>query len=150
MNRFRTQRGQSLIETVVAVAIATTALAAVGAGVIAAERHFGPDARQTALEAAANRELRVAIDIVKYQGGSIAPTTVATSVPLGPSSMLPAQMSVSTNVMPGGGVAVTITAASQSDATKTATVTATVSAPAPLPSAQIDAPGAAPAPTGAP
>lgn len=146
----RRERGQSLIEIAIAVAVASIAIGAAAAGTISAGRHFGANPQRTALEDAAHREMRVAVDLLKYAGGSIAPTVVATTVPLPGGSPLPAHLGVSTTALSGGGTGITITASSDADANLAASVSVTVPAPVPVPSAEIVAPGAAPAPTGAP
>lgn len=146
----REQAGQSLSDVVVAVAIVATVLAAATGASISAMRRFGPDAQRTALEDAAQRELHVAVDILKYQGGAIAPAAVATTVPMPGGSPLPAHLSVTTTSLAGGGVSVSLTATSDLDPSKTVTLSATIAAPAPMPSATLAAPDPAPAPTGAP
>lgn len=146
----REQAGQSLSDVAVAVAIFATVLAAAAGASISAMRHFGPDAQRTALEDAAQRELRVAVDILKYQGGSIAPATIATTVPMPGGSPLPAHLSVTTSALAGAGVSVSLTARSDLEPSKTITLSETIAAPAPVPSANIAAPDPAPAPTGAP
>ena len=139
-----------MIELAVCVAVASIAIGAAAAGTISAMRHFGANPQRTALEDAAHREMRVAVDLLKYQGGAIAPAVVATTVPLPGGSPLPAHLGVSTNALSGGGIGVTITASSDADANVAASVSVTLPAPVPVPSAEIVAPSPAPAPTGAP
>lgn len=139
------ERGEGLVEVVVAAAIASIALAAVLAATVTATHRFGAQPIDEALRATVQRELRIALDILKYQGGTIAPATVATSAPLPGGSPLPIHLSISTNAIAAGGYTVTITA-SADGRNESATVTTSVPQPVPLPSSQVVSPanGAAP------
>ncbi|MBV8654446.1 MAG: hypothetical protein JO160_00280 [Candidatus Eremiobacteraeota bacterium] len=145
-----TQRGSALLETTIAVGIlAVVAGAALGAGSFAA----GSGARMAirgALQDAAESELRIALDALKYDGTSLAPRTVATTVPLPGASPLPVALSLQTAPQADGSVYVTITAAARTDASQRVTLEATLDRRAPLPGTQLRAPGLVPAPTGAP
>jgi len=140
------ERGESLIEVVVAVAIVAIVASALGAAAIAAFHRFGPDPIQTALEQSVAREMRVAVDVVKYQGASIPATSVATTIPLPSGSPLPVTYGVSSNAAADGSVTIVLTATDANDTTKTATLRETIVAPAPLPGARVPAgaSGAAP------
>lgn len=100
MNRFRTQRGQSLIETVVAVAIATTALAVVGGAEVATagERVLkgnpgvdfvalgeGEETFRLLLRATAGRGVALADvpGLARRENGSIVKTALAPLIDLG-------------------------------------------------------------------
>lgn len=145
------QRGQALIETILATAIAAVFVGAVLAGVVAANAHFGPDPAREALDDALAREMGVARNLVKYQGTTLAPATVATSVPLPDGSPLPATLQLESTALAGGGMQITIAAsATWNGATENRSLTTTLLAPAPLPGSSIALPGLAPAPTGAP
>jgi prepilin-type N-terminal cleavage/methylation domain-containing protein len=146
----RGQRGTSLIETTVALAIvaivagATLSAASVGA------RAAGSDTARSALQAAAQREMCVALDVLKYQGSIISPASVATALPMPAGSPLPATLSVQTAALSGGAISVAVTAATDSFPQQTATLRATVAQQAPLPGTRMRDPVLAPAPTGAP
>jgi hypothetical protein len=143
------QRGSSLIETAVAVAIvAIVASTALGA-TIAVTHAAGGDPVRDALQTAVEREMHVALDVVKYQAGSIAPTVIATTIPMPAGSPLPVQLSIDTSPLPQGAVRVTIAAVAAQSGER-ADLTAALSDRAPQPGALLRAPGLAPAPTGAP
>jgi hypothetical protein len=141
----RNERGGGLVEVVVAAAIAGIAIAAILSAIVTATHRFGARPVDEALRACVQRELRVAADVLKYQGASVAPASVATSAPLPGGSPLPIHLSISANVVASGGYTVTVTA--NADGTdESATMTTSVPALVPLPSAQIVSPsnGAAP------
>ncbi len=142
----QTERGDSLVEVVVAVAIIAIAVGALGAASIAAFHRFGPDPLQSALEATVTREMRIAVDVMKYQGASLPTTTVATAIPLPSGSPLSAHLSLSTTTASNGSVTIVLSATDDSDGTKSAIVSQTIAAPAPLPGARLPATinGAAP------
>ena len=140
----RGERGESLIEIVVAVAIVAIATSAVLAGTIVAAHRFGPDASKVALHNVLHREMRIAVDVMKYQGGAIAPTTVATSIPMPGASPAAAHLSIATQALAGGVTAIRIDATLDADVAKTASLTTNVPAPAPLPSSTVSATGSAP------
>jgi len=144
------ERGQSLVEVVVSVGLVAVTLGAVTTAAIVATHRSGPDPVQTALQQIVERESRIAVDLLKYQGGTIVPTTVATAVPLPSGSPLAAHVSVSVSPLPGGGQSVQLHAVSDADPTKQVTLITTIANPAPLPSSSVSASGTAPAPTGAP
>lgn len=139
------ERGEGLVEAVIAAAVASIAVAAVLSALVTATHRFGAAPIQEALRASVQRELRVAADVLKYQGSTIAPVTIATSAPLPGGSPLPIHLSLSTKAVAGGGSSVTISAVADGRS-ESATLTTTVPAPVPLPSARIVAPqnGAAP------
>lgn len=139
------ERGQSLVDAVIAAAVASIAVAAVLSALVAATHRFGAVPVEEALRTTVQRELRVAADVLKYQGSSIAPVTIATSAPLPGGSPLPIHLSISTSPVGTGGSSVTITA-SADGRSESATVTTTVPAPVPLPSARIIAPQGGSAP----
>ena len=141
------ERGQALIESIVAAAVAAVIVAAVLGGAIAANAHFGADPAQSALSAAAAREMTVARNLVKYQGATLQPVTLQTTVPLAD----PATLQLRSAPLPNGGVQVTIFASALwRNSARTLSVTGSVLAPAPLPGTSLALPGLAPAPTGAP
>lgn len=139
------ERGESLIEVVVAVAIVAILAGALGAATIAAVHRFGPDPIQSALEASATREMRIAVDVMKYQGGALPSGSLATTIPLPSGSPLAASYSISTTTI-NGSVNIVLTATDSSDSTKSVTLGQTIAAPAPLPGARVSAPiqGSAP------
>ncbi|MEO6836387.1 MAG: hypothetical protein ABI231_10845 [Candidatus Tumulicola sp.] len=144
------QRGSSLIETAIAIAIASLVAGAALGAAIAATHAAGSDPTRDALQSAAQREMLVALDVLKYQGASIVPVTVATTLPMPAGSPLPAELSIATSALPHGAIRVAITAVNLARAGGRATLTATLSDRAPLPGTVLRAPGLVPAPTGAP
>ncbi|MGC2130971.1 MAG: prepilin-type N-terminal cleavage/methylation domain-containing protein [Candidatus Aquilonibacter sp.] len=140
------ERGDSLLEVVVAVAIIAVATGALGAATIAAVHRFGPDPLQSALEATVTREMRIAVDVLKYQGASLPSTNLATTIPLPSGSPFPAHLSLSTTAAANGSVTIVLSASDDNDVTKAATLSQTIAAPAPLPGARLPAAanGAAP------
>jgi hypothetical protein len=102
-----------------------------------------------ALQDAADDELRVGLDALKYQSATPSPRTIATSVPMPAGTPLPVQLSLQTAALSGSATSVTITATSLQDSTRV-TVFATLDQRAPLPGTQLHVPGLVPAPTGAP
>ncbi|HEY9085460.1 MAG TPA: hypothetical protein VIN40_05940 [Candidatus Tyrphobacter sp.] len=145
------ERGQALIESIVAAAVALVIVGAVLGGAIVASAHFGPDPAQSALSAAVGREMAVARNLVKYQGATLRAASLQTTVPLPDGSPLPATLQLQTAPLPNGGVQLTISASAiWRNATRTFSLTGSVLAPAPLPGSSLALPGLAPAPTGAP
>jgi Tfp pilus assembly protein PilV len=133
------ERGESLVEVVVAVAIVALFAGALGAATIAAVHRFGPDPIQSALEASVTREMRIAVDVMKYQGGTLPSGSLATTLPLPSGSPLPVSYSISTTTA-NGAVNIVLSATDSNDSTKSATLSQTIVAPAPLPGARVSAP----------
>ena len=145
------ERGQTLIEVIVATAIVTLVIAVVLSGAIVSAAHFGPDPAQTALQQAIERELRVARNIVKYQGSTLQPVTLQTTLPLPDGSPLPATLQLILAAAPSGGEQVTIAASAVwQNAAHNASLSAMRLAPAPAPGSSFSLPGYVPMPTGAP
>lgn len=140
------ERGESLVEVVVAVAIVAIFTGALGAATIAAVHRFGPDPIQSALEASVTREMRVAVDVLKYQGASLPASGIATTIPLPSGSPLPVSYALSTQTNADGSVKIVLTAIDSNDGTKSATLSQTIVAPAPLPGARLPAAGYGSAP----
>ena len=140
----RDERGESLIEIVVAVAIVAIATSALLAGTISAAHRFGPDASKLALNNVLHREMRIAVDVMKYQGSTIAPTTVATTIPMPGASPAATHLSIATHALAGGATAITIDASLDTNTNGTLSLTTNVPAPVPLPSSTISATGNAP------
>jgi hypothetical protein len=133
------ERGDSLVEVVIAVAIVAIAVGALGGALIAAERRFGPDPIESALEATTTREMRIAVDVMKYQGASLPSTSLATTIPLPSGSPLPVVLSVTSATAADGSVTIVLSADDSDDASKSATLSQTIAAPAPLPGARVPA-----------
>ena len=132
------ERGDSLVEVVVAVAIVAIVAGTIGASLIAAAHRFGPDPVQGALEATVAREMRIAVDVMKYQGASLpGDAPVATAIPLPSGSPLPAHLTLKSTTQSDGSVTIVLSAASDHDASKSATLTQTIPAPAPVPGSRI-------------
>lgn len=143
------QRGSALVETAIAVAVAGLVAGAVLDATILAMRSAGMRPVREALEDEVRREMAVALDVLKYQGGTIVPAAVATTLPMPAGSPLAARVSITLSPDPSGAVSVTVTAAA-SDPAQHVTLHATAGAQAPLPGTLVTAPGLVPAPTGAP
>jgi prepilin-type N-terminal cleavage/methylation domain-containing protein len=133
------ERGDSLVEVVVAVAIIAIAAGALGGTLIAAEHRFGPDPIESALEETTTREMRIAVDVMKYQGASLPSTSLATTIPLPSGSPLPVVLSVTSATAADGSVTIVLSADDSNDANKSATLSQTIAAPAPLPGARLPA-----------
>jgi prepilin-type N-terminal cleavage/methylation domain-containing protein len=133
------ERGESLIEVVVAVAIVAIVAGTLGAATIAAVHRFGPDPIQSALEASVTREMRIAVDVMKYQGGTLPSGSLATTMPLPSGSPIPVSYTISTSSV-NGSVQIVLTATDSGDSTKTATFSQTIAAPAPPPGSRLSAP----------
>jgi len=116
---------------------------------ILATRAAGMRPVRDALENEVRREMPVAIDLLKYQGGTIAPATVATTLPMPGGTPLPASVSIAVSPDPSGSFRLTLTAEA-GDPTQRARLTATLGAQALVPGTIVTAPALAPAPTGAP
>ncbi len=143
------QRGSALVETAIAVAISGLVAGAVLDATIFATRSAGMRPVREALEDEVRREMAVALDVLKYRGGTIAPAAVATTLPMPAGSPLAARVSITVSPDPSGAVSVTVTAEA-GDPAQHATLRATAGAQAPLPGTVVTAPGLVPAPTGAP
>jgi Tfp pilus assembly protein PilV len=131
--------GESLIEVIVAVAIMAIGAAALGAATVAATHHFGPDPIQSALEASVTREMRIAVDVMKYQGASLPAASVSTALPLPSGSPLPVSYVLSSQTNADGSVTIVLSATDNNDGSKHATLSQTIAAPAPLPGARLPA-----------
>jgi hypothetical protein len=139
------ERGEGLVDAVVAGAIASIAVAAIISGTLAATHRFGAQPVEESLQHLVQREMRIAADVLKYQGGTIAPTTIATTAPLPGGSPLPVHVSIAVTALTTGGYSIDVQATADSRS-ESATVTTTVPQPVPLPSSNITSPDAAAAP----
>jgi type II secretory pathway pseudopilin PulG len=141
------QRAGTLVEAIVAAGIVATIAGATLGACAMASRAAGAGAAKAALQDALEGELTVARDVLKYQGATLAPATIATTLPLPAGTPLPAQLAVSTSALPGGGTLITIAGSTSG---VRLTLNAALDAQAVPPGARLHAPGLAPAPTGAP
>lgn len=140
----------TLFETTIALGILAT-VAGATLGVSAMATHAAANAAmRTVLQDAAEREMRVALDVLKYRGGTLAPAAIATTLPLGTASPLPVRLSITSSVGPSGATTVTVGAVAADDPAQQITLTGTLDRRAPLPGSVLRAPGFAAAPTGAP
>lgn len=138
------ERGEGVVEVVIASAMVGIALAAVLSGAVAAAHRFGAQPADEALRALAQRELRIAVDVMKYRGGRISPAAISTTAPIPGGSPLPVHLSIS--IAPaGGGYGITLTASADGSA-QSATAATNVAQPVPAPSSLVAVPGSAPAP----
>lgn len=144
------QRGSALVETAVATALAAVVAGAVLSASILATHAERRRVVRAALESQLKREMTIALDIVKYRGGDIRPTTVATTLPLPAGTPLPITVSIAVSPGPHDSIAVTLTAAPIAAPRQQAQLSASIGERAPQPGDTIVAPGLVPAPTGAP
>jgi len=144
------QAGESLLEVIVAVGILSVTLGAVFAAMLTASHRFGANPARDALTHLVADELRIAVDLAKYQGASLGPQTIATTVPMPGGSPLPAHLSLNIQSLASGGMQVEIAASDDADASVNASIVTTIANPAPLPQSTISAPIGIDAPLGAP
>lgn len=144
--RFHSQTGATLAEAVVATGIAALAIGAALGVAAPAVRRLSPDPRDVALAQLARGQLAIARDILKYDGSSIAPNAIATSVPMPDGTALPVALRL--DVRPAGGAMLVTVTASSGD--RIATQSATIAARAPQPGGTIAPAALVAAPTGAP
>ncbi|MDP9023970.1 MAG: hypothetical protein M3N13_01165 [Candidatus Eremiobacteraeota bacterium] len=142
------ERGDSIVEVIVAVALLAIVVGASAAGMLAASRHFGADPVVAALQQTVENETRVAQNVMKYQGASLQPTSIATTIPFAGASPIPAHVSLDIT-SEAGATTVTVTAQSDRDASAMVTLRTTLPSPQPLPSSIVQAVTAQPAPIGA-
>lgn len=140
----------TLFETTIAIGILATVAGTTLAVSAMAAHAWANAAMRSVMQDAAEREMRVSLDVLKYQGGALAPVTIATTLPLGSASPLPVRLSLSASTAPSGATSVTISVAAMDDSTQRVTLGAELDRRAPLPGAVLHAPGLVPAPTGAP
>src|SRR5258708_1854076 len=79
--------------------MASFVLAATLAAVLPAVRKVTPDPTTVALRALVDRELHVANDLLKYSGSSLAPITIATTVPIPNGSSVPVTLQLQTSIL---------------------------------------------------
>jgi type II secretory pathway pseudopilin PulG len=140
----------TLFETTIAIGILAT-VAGATLGVSAMASHAAANAAMRGvMQDAAEGEMRVALDVLKYQGGALAPASIATTLPLASASPLPVRISVSSSVAPDGATSITVGVVAIGDPTQQIALTGTLDRRAPLPGSILHAPGLAAAPTGAP
>ena len=143
------QRASTLLEVTVAAAIIAIVVGAVlGAG-IAAIRHFGPDAAQSALHEELTQQMRLAVDVLKYDGATIAPASIATTIPCASSAPFPATIAIDSTAAAGGGVKIRLTASTTNPARR-ASLETTLTDRAPAPGSAIVDPQPVAQPLGAP
>lgn len=146
MPRFHSQTGATLVEAVVATGIAALAIGAALGVAAPAVRRLAPDPRDLALAQLARGQIAIARDILKYDGSSLAPNAIATSVPMPDGTALAVTLLLDVRVT-GGATVVSVTAASGDRAQ---TQAATIASRAPQPGSTIAPAGLVAAPTGAP
>jgi len=143
------ESGASLIETTIAIGILTTVIGALlGAGLLAIHR-FAPDPFQDAIERASLREVHIAADLLKYDGVTLAPTSIATTVPLPSASPLAVKMSLATSASADGSTEIVVQTAS-AQPVRRAIASVVLLHRAPPPGSSIISPSTVAAPTGAP
>lgn len=138
----------TLIEALVAVAlVAVLGVAALGAAGTAVHAATGDPVRD-ALAQRAGVELGIALDVLKYQGATLTPRSIATSLPLPSGTSVPAHLSIAI-ASDATGTTVTVTAGATQSGER-AIVSGKLAARAPLPGTLEIAPQLVAAPTGAP
>ncbi len=112
-------------------------------------RHFAPDPYQEAMDRATGQEARIAADLLKYGGTTLAPASLATTVPLPSASPLPVHMVLDVRSQSDGSTLITVSATSSSPA-RSASAHLLLTHRAPPPGSSVLAPAMVAAPTGAP
>ncbi len=143
------ERAESLLEVVVAGAIVAVTLGALLSGTFAAAHRFGPDLVHESLRRYADQELHVGADLLKYQGASLPPASIETSIPMPGSSPLNARVTLAVSPLPFGATAIAVTAQSDDNSRENVTVQNVIERPAPLPSSTVQSGLFVPAPVGA-
>lgn len=146
MNR-RSQRGATLVESTVALAIVSLTVAGLSSALLPATHRLTGDARTLALQRACDRALREARDILKYDGSSLVSNEAAISVPVPGGSPLPATVQLTVTPQ-AGGTAIVVTARTAGGSGASASTI--VAARAPQPGSTFAPAQTAAAPTGAP
>ncbi len=144
--RAHSQSGATLLETVVATGIAALAIGAALGVAAPAVRRLAPDARSAALGALVRRELAIARDVLKYDGSTLAPNAIATTLPVPNAIPLAVALRLDLRAV-AGATLVTVTA---SAGELTESQSATIAARATQPGSTIVPDALVPAPTGAP
>jgi hypothetical protein len=140
----------NLLEAAFAVAIVAILSGATLQAAVTATHAAAGDPIRDALQSQAADESRIALDVLKYAGGTVVPKAVATTIPLPAGTPLPVNIAVATGALPDGAIGVTVTAADPADPAESASVTTRLESRAPIPGSMQAAPGLVPAPTGAP
>ena len=143
------ESGASLLEAVIAMGILACVLGVLLNLATNAIRHFGPDPYQEAIDRAAAREAHIAADLLKYSDATLAPASLATTVPLPSASPLPVQLVLDVRSQSDGSTAITVRATS-SLPVRSASANLLLAHRAPPPGANVIAPATVAAPTGAP
>lgn len=144
------QQGSTLVETAVAVAIVTTVAGTALSAAIVAGKSAAMHPLRDALQLEVERQMPLALDVLKYRGTRIRPAAVATTVPMPAGSPLAAAVSIAVSPGSHGELRVTIAASAIARPDERAALQATLDERAPLPGTVVVAPLLAPAPTGAP
>lgn len=134
------ERGDGLIDAIVAVAITSVVLLTVMGAAISAAHRLGPDPIRDALAQRTQSELRLALDAMKYQGASLVPAIVSTTVPLPDGSLIAVREALETSANADGSIAISVSASADSQSSENAVASATAPKPAPAPSSTIPAP----------
>ncbi len=144
-------RGFTALETTIAAGLMAMLFAAVGTGLVREGAAFQSGVAADALAAAAHEELRIAADALKYEGSSLQPAAIATTLPMPAGSPIPAQISLSLSPLPGGTFTIRVRASSRiGSATLVREATLVVERRMPLPGSSITAATPVAAPFGAP
>lgn len=145
------EAGFTALETTIAAGLIAMLFVAVGTGIVHESTAFQSNARADALGAAAREEARIAADALKYDGSSLQAISVATTVPMPIGSPLPAQLSLSTEMLPGGALVLRVRASNGSSPGSLAReATLVVERRMPVPGSSAIAPTQVAAPFGAP
>lgn len=144
-------RGFTALETTIAAGLMAILFAAVGTGFVREGAVFQSEVTAEVLAAATHEELRIAADALKYEGSSLQPAEIATTLPMPAGSPIPAQISLSLSPLPGGTVAIRVRTSSPfGSATLVREATLVVERRMPIPGSSITAATPVAAPFGAP
>ena len=143
--------GFTALESVVAAGIVALLLATLGAGMLRESTSFQNAVAADALAAAAREEVRIAADAVKYGGSSLAPNSIATTLPMPAGSPMAKTLSLSTQALVGGGLSVHVRASTaNAGVLLERDATLVVERRMPLPGSSVIDPTLVEAPFGAP
>ncbi|HUY11848.1 MAG TPA: hypothetical protein VMV73_06270 [Candidatus Dormibacteraeota bacterium] len=139
--------GFTAIETVVAAGILALVIGAVSTAMLAQSRSLSDGAIADALGSEVREEARIAADALKYDGSTILPASVPTSLPMPIGSPLPITLSLSEIDLGDGGLEITtraITEVAQGSQSRSATLSLLRRMPEPGSEIMASAPVAAP------
>lgn len=141
------QRGATLVESTVALAIVSLTVAGLSSALLPATHRLTGDARTLALQRMCDRTLREARDALKYDGSSLVSSEAIVAVPMPGGSPLAATVQLTVTPQ-SDGIAVAVSASA--DGAASARASTVVTARAPQPGSTFAPARTVAAPTGAP